>query len=137
VATAFFGGNFFSGEFFSTSATPATAEVGGGHGKPWQQKWRQDLVELLEQEQIKPVEVPRRVRRAIERVLEAAPPDDSTSIKSLRSELESLKVSYQPAYVQALRYQIALRYQAEMKMLEDRQRWLDDDDEDVIALILH
>jgi hypothetical protein len=132
VATAFFGGAFFGGEFFSTSTAADSADVGGG-GKPWKQKWRQELVELLDKEEPKPV--PRRVKRAIQRVIEQAPQDDTGAKQALRSELESLNVNWQADYFNALRWEIAKHYQQQMEREARYRQFLDDDDEDVILLL--
>lgn len=133
MATAFFGGAFFGGEFFSVATV--TADVGGGSAKPWKQKWRQELVDLLAEEELKPVKVRPRVERAIERVIEKAPADDSAARQALQSELGKLKISYQPRYLEALRYEIAKRYQDEMKRHQEHLMRLEMDDEDVILLL--
>ena len=137
MATAFFGGAFFGGEFFSTSTTPATADVGGVHsGKPWQQKWRQELVDLLERRELeKPAPVPKKVEKAIERVLESEPQDDRSAINALRAELEQLRV--RPRYIEALRYEIARQYQEQLRREALHRQMLEQDDEDVIFLTLH
>jgi hypothetical protein len=136
VATAFFGGAFFGGEFFSTSTSTS---VGGGRGHataPWRQKWRQELVDLLAEEELKPVEVPRKIRRAITRVLDAAPPDDSAAKRALRSELEQLKVSYSPVYLDALRYEVA-RLTLEAMRREESRRLMEDEEDAITVLLLH
>jgi hypothetical protein len=139
VATSFFGGAFFGGEFFSSGSVAATPEVGGvhsGRGRPWEQKWRQDLVDLLERRELeKPEPVPPRVKKAIERVLEAEPQDDRSAIQALRSELDKLRVK--PRYVEALRYEIAKQYQEQMRREAMRREVLELDDEEVIFLTLH
>jgi hypothetical protein len=137
VATSFFGGSFFGGEFFSTST--ATADVGGVHSRgsrPWEQKWRQDLVDLLEREELqRPEPVPPKVKKAIERALEAEPQDDRSAIQALRSELDKLRVK--PRYIEALRYEIAKQYQEQMRREAMRREVLELDDEEVIFLTLH
>ena len=134
MSTSFFGGAFFGGEFFS-----AAADVGGVHsskGKPWQQKWRQELVDLLERRELeKPAPVPKTVEKAIERVLEAEPQDDRSAINALRAELEQLRV--RPRYIEALRYEIARQYQEQLRREALHRQTLEQDDEDVIFLTLH
>jgi hypothetical protein len=139
VATSFFGGAFFGGEFFSSGSVAATPEVGGvhsGRGRPWEQKWRQDLVDLLERRELeKPEPVPPRVKKAIERVLEAEPQDDRSAIQALRSELDKLRVK--PRYVEALRYEIAKQYQEQMRRAFEQRMRDDEDDLEVILITLH
>jgi hypothetical protein len=140
VATSFFGGSFFGSEFFNVAVVAAdTPAVGGGRGgyKPWQQKWRQELVDLLAEEELKPQSVPKPVQKAIRRVLEAAPADDTSAKQALRSELQELRVGYQPRYVEALRYEIAKHYQREMEREARRLEMRERDDEEVLLLILH
>lgn len=106
----------FNDAIFNT----ALAEVGGGRGagkgvgKPWQQKWRQELVDLLD-EPTREIEVPAKVEKAIERVLEAAPPDDGTARQALRVELDRLRVVYKPRYVEALRLRAIAMFEAEIR----------------------
>lgn len=132
MATAFFGGAFFGGEFYSVSVS-----TGGSRGakRPWLQKWRQELVDLLQEERIeKPLRAPAPVKKAIERVLEAAPEDDAEAQRLLRGHLETLQVSYKPKYYEALRLEIAKMYEAEMRQA---QRFLDmQDEEDAITVLL-
>jgi hypothetical protein len=138
VATSFFGGSFFGGEFFNVAVVVSdTPAVGGGRGKPWQQKWRQELADLLAEEALKPQSVPKPVQKAIRRVLESAPADDTSAKQALRSELQELRVGYQPRYVEALRYEIAKQYQRELEMEARRLEMRERDDEEVLLLILH
>jgi hypothetical protein len=140
VATSFFGGSFFGSEFFNVAAVvAATPEVGGGRGgyKPWKQAWRQELVDLLAERELKPQSVPKPVQKAIRRVLETAPPDDTSAKEALRSELQGLRVGYQPRYVEALRYEIAKQYQRELEQEARRLEMRERDDEEVLLLILH
>jgi hypothetical protein len=138
VATSFFGGSFFGSEFFNVAVVVAdTPSVGGGHGRPWKQRWRQELVDLLSQRELKPQSVPKPVQKAIRRVLETAPPDDTSAKQALRSELQELRVGYQPRYVEALRYEIAKQYQRELEREARRLEMRERDDEEVLLLILH
>ena len=135
MATSFFGGSFFGGEFFNVASVTAAADVGGSSkgAKPWQQKWRQELVELLEEKRLKPVEVPPKVARAIERVLEDAPPDDRAAVAALKAELDQLRVK--PRYIEALRYEIAKQHQEAMRRAAEQRQRDEWDDEDVILLL--
>lgn len=94
-----------------------------GGKKPWQQKWRQELVDLLDAQPAAPP-VPAKVGKAIQRVLAKAPPDDSSAIRSLRNELSRLNVSYKPQYVTALR-------------LRAFEAFDETDEEEAILLLLH
>jgi hypothetical protein len=101
--------------------------VGGG-GKPWKQKWRQQLVDAMhEAEQAKPA--PRATKRAVERAVEVleAIPEDSEAIEALRVEVERLAhYRYIPkAHVVELRRTLA----------EAWLRAIEEDDEDVFLLL--
>jgi len=138
-----FNGAIFNHAIFNDCAEVAPSDDVGGGGKalrgskprPWEQKWRQELVELLLEDELKPVEVPRRVRRAIQRVREAAPVDDSGARRALRGELDQLKVSYRPVFLDALRYEIAKHYQEQMRREEMAWALREQDDEEVLLLL--
>lgn len=110
----------FNDAIFNTAqtATAATTQDVGGVA-PWKQRWRQELVEMLAEVPVEPIQVPAKAKKAIKRVFEKAPPDDAAAIRALRNELAALKVPYKPAYVQAMRQEI-----------------MGDDEEEVIALLL-
>ena len=135
MATAFFGGAFFGGEFFSTSAAVTPADVGGGHGKPWQQKWRQELIDLLNQPEPE-IKLPAKAKKAITRVLEAAPEDDAEARSLLRESLAALNVRIKPKYYDALRFELGKLFQAQMRH-ELRMREMERDEEEVLLLLLH
>ncbi len=133
MATAFFGGSFFGGEFFSVSTSSAV----GHASKPWKQRWRQELVDLLAaQEEPKPP--PKPVRQAIKKVaaLEALR-DDTEARKALRGELEALQIRYQPRYLESLRWEIAQQYERQLRREQAWREYLDQDDEEVIFLLFH
>lgn len=109
----------------SAASGTTTTEVGGvGKPKPWEQRWRQELIELLDlplPDEDDP-KVPAKVAKAIQRVLAKAPPDDAAAIKVLRIELDRLRTPYRAQYVQALRVEAIRKF---------------DDEEEVILLLLH
>jgi nitrogen fixation protein len=119
-----FNGSVFNRAIFNTTdpVVVATQEVGGGGSKPWKQKWRQELIDLLEQP-LEALEVPVS-RKAVKKVLRKVEaleslPDDAPAIQVLRAEVERL-----------------VRYKPVPKAVEAR-KFNDDDEEEVIFLLLH
>ena len=112
-----------TGSVAGDAPTPIV-EVGGG--KPWKQKWRQQLIDALTEVR---TPVPKKTKKAIlraERVLETLP-DDSQAIEALRVELTKLeRYRYIPErYLQELDRTLAEAW------LEALER----DDEEVILLL--
>lgn len=121
------------------SSTPASAPVvepigGAGKPKPWRQKWRQELIDALTEMRPEAPPVPIRARKAIQRVLEVLP-DDSVEIVRLRSELERLKVSHGPQYLNAMRAELSQQHFDAMQRRAQRRR--EQDEEDAILALLH